>query len=159
MNKTEYIIEPRKYDLTIVRWFDAPIALVFKAHTDPQAIPQWWGPAYLSTTVEYLEAHVGGRWRFVQTDPDGNQHIFHGVFHHVSEDCMVQTFEYAGAPGHVQLNRMTLEEVGGRTRMTAHSVFQSVEARDGMVEAGMQKGHDEGMGRLDRWLEGMEQKV
>jgi hypothetical protein len=47
---------------------------------------------------------------------------------------------------------MTLEEIDGRTKMTAHSVFQSVEARDGMVSAGMEGGFNEGMQRLDKLL-------
>lgn len=159
MNKTEFFIEPGKQDLSIVRWFDVRRALVFKAHTDPQAIPLWWGPGYLSTTVELLEPRAGGRWRYVQQNPQGQVFAFYGVFHHVAEDRIVQTFEFDGAAGHVQLETMTLEEVGGRTKMTAHSVFQSVEARDGMVASGMEGGFDEGMGRLDRWLEAMGAKV
>ena len=152
MNKTEFIIEPGKQELFITRWFDAPRVLVFKAHTDPQSIPQWWGPGYLSTTVEALEPKAGGRWRFVQRDPQGNSFAFYGVFHYVSQGRIVQTFEFEGAPGHVQLETMTLEEINGRTKMTAHSVFQSVEARDGMVSAGMEGGFNEGMERLDKLL-------
>lgn len=148
MNKTEFTIEPGKQDLWITRWFDAPRSQVYKAHTDPEAIPQWWGPAYLSTTVELLEPRTGGRWRYAQRDPQGNNHVFHGVFHHVAEDRIVQTFEYGGAPSHVQLETLTLEEVGSRTKLTAHSVFQSVEARDAMVRAGMEGGFNEGMERL-----------
>lgn len=152
MNKTKFTIEPGKQELFITRWFDAPRALVFKAHTDPQAIPNWWGPGNLTTTIEALEARAGGRWRFVQRDLQGNQYAFHGVFHHVSEERIVQTFEYEGAPGHVQLETMTLEEIDGRTKMTAHSVFQTVEARDGMVGAGMESGFNEGMERLSKFL-------
>lgn len=152
MNKTKFTIEPGKQELFITRWFDAPRKLVFKAYTDPQAIPQWWGPGYLSTIIEALEPKTGGRWRFVQQDPQGNRYVFHGVFHQVSEERIVQTFEFEGAAGHVQLETMTLEEIDGRTRMTAHSVFQSVEARDGMVNAGMEGGFNEGMERLDRLL-------
>lgn len=155
MNKTEFLIEPGKQELFITRWFDAPRELVFKAHTDPQAIPEWWGPAYLITTVEKLEPRAGGEWRFVQQDPQGNLHAFHGVYHEVRfPQRIVQTFEYEGAPGHVQLETLTLEEIGGRTKLTAHSVFQSVEARDGMVEAGMEGGFNEGMERLTAYLRG-----
>jgi uncharacterized protein YndB with AHSA1/START domain len=152
MNKTEFTIEPGKQELFITRTFDAPRALIFKAHTDPRMIPQWWGPGYLTTIIELLEPKAGGRWRFVQRDPQGNNHGFHGVFHHVSPERIVQTFEYEGAPGHVQLETMTLEEIDGRTKMTVHSVFQSVEARDAMVGAGMEGGFNEGMQRLDRLL-------
>lgn len=160
MTKTEFTIQPGKQELWITRWFDAPRELVFKAYTDPEAIPQWWGPAHLSTSVEALEPRAGGQWRFVQRDPEGNFHAFHGVFHEVTApQRIVQTFEYAGAPGHVQLETLMLEESGGRTKMTAHSVFESVEARDGMVAAGMEGGFNEGMERLTRLLETLKEQA
>ena len=30
--------------MVMTRVFDAPRELMFKAHTDPKLIPQWWGP-------------------------------------------------------------------------------------------------------------------
>ena len=49
---------------------------------------------------------------------------------------MVQTFEFEGAPGHVSLQALTFEERDGRTTVRTQSVFQSVQARDAMVEIG-----------------------
>ncbi|MDQ1548708.1 MAG: hypothetical protein QOD27_366, partial [Microbacteriaceae bacterium] len=43
----------------------------------------------------------------------------------------------------------------GRTRVSSHSVFQSVEARDGMVESGMESGITQGYERLDTVLAGL----
>ena len=49
---------------------------------------------------------------------------------------------------------MRLESLpGDRTRITVHSVFQSVEDRDGMVQSGMEQGVNEGYERLDELLE------
>ena len=39
-------------DLTFERTFDAPRELVWKAFTDPAAIPRWWGPHGTTTVVE-----------------------------------------------------------------------------------------------------------
>jgi len=45
---------------------------------------------------------------------------------------------------------MILEKLpGNRTKVTIHSVFQSVSDRDGMVQAGMEKGVSQGYERLD----------
>ena len=150
---TEFVIEPGRHDLSATRFFDAPAAFVLKAHLDPEAIRRWWGPARFETTVETLEPRAGGRWRFVQRDTAGGTYAFHGVFHEVSAHRLVQTFEFEGAPGHVLLETLTLEETGGKTKLTAHSVFQSVAARDGMVGGGMQGGYNEGLDRLDTLLE------
>jgi hypothetical protein len=64
----------------------------------------------------------------------------------------VQTFEYEGFPGHVSVETMTLEEQGERTLMTVHSVFDSVEDRDGMVASGMEEGATETYNRLEALL-------
>ena len=65
---------------------------------------------------------------------------------------MVQTFEFEGAPGNVSMDTLTLEEHDGTTTVRSNSVFQSVEARDAMVQSGMAEGMGEGYDRLDELL-------
>lgn len=147
--KTEIIAEPGKQEVTVRRVFNAPAALVFKAYTDPKLIPQWWGPAYLTTTIDRLEARPGGGWRFIQTAPDGDEHGFHGVYHEVKPgERIVGTFEYEGMPGHISLDTATFEEQDGQTTLTEQSVFQSQEDRDGMMYSGMETGAAESTYRL-----------
>lgn len=155
-NKTTIIAEPGKQELFITREFDAPRELVFKAHVDPDAFIRWMGPRGLTTTLETFEPVSGGKWRFTQKDQDGNEYGFHGVFHEISPERMIQTFEFDGLPesGHVTLETTKLEELpGGRTRLTSQSIFQSVADRDGMIESGMESGVNEGYERLDELLE------
>jgi NAD(P)-dependent dehydrogenase (short-subunit alcohol dehydrogenase family) len=52
----------------------------------------------------------------------------------------VQTFEFEGVPGHVSLDTYTLAELDGKTLMRSVSSFQSVEDRDGMIAAGLERG-------------------
>jgi len=47
--------EPQGREVIITRIFDAPRELVFKACTDPNLIPQWWGPKEFTTTVDVME--------------------------------------------------------------------------------------------------------
>lgn len=154
-NKTTITAEPGKQELFVTREFDAPRELVFKAHTDPKLFVQWIGPRGLTTTLETFEPVSGGRWRFIQKDQDGNEFGFHGVFHEVSPERMIQTFEFDGLPesGHVILETLRLEDLpNGRTRLTTQSVYQSVADRDGMIQAGMEHGVTEGYERLDEIL-------
>jgi uncharacterized protein YndB with AHSA1/START domain len=65
---------------------------------------------------------------------------------------VVQTFEFEGMPGHVLLETMTLEDLGGRTRLVDQSVFQSVDDRDGMAASGMEDGASQSYDRLDTIL-------
>jgi uncharacterized protein YndB with AHSA1/START domain len=149
MSKTQITAEPGLPFIDITREVDAPRDLVFRAFTDPELVSQWLGPRRYRMTIDEWNVRDGGRWRYVHSD-DESSHGFHGVFHGTpSPDNMVQTFEYEGAPGHVSLDTLVLEERDGRTTIRTHSVFQSVEARDAMVAAGMAGGVEEGYERLD----------
>lgn len=154
-NKTNITVEPGKQELFITREFDAPRELVYKAHTDPDLYVQWLGPHGYKMVLETFEPYSGGRYRYIHKDKDGSEYGFHGVFHEMSEELMIQTFEFEGLPerGHVILDTMRLEELpGNRTRATIQSVYQSVSDRDGMVESGMERGVNEGYERLDELL-------
>lgn len=153
VGKTNIIVEPGKQEIVITRLFDVPREKLFRAMNDPKLIPDWWGPYYLTTTVERYEAKPGGSWRFIQQGESGDQHAFHGVFHDVEAPArMVMTFEYEGEPGHVAMQTITLEDVDGKTLLREHSVFQSVADRDGMVQSGMEVGVNDSMERLEKIL-------
>ena len=154
-NKTTVTAEPGKQELFITREFDAPRELVFKAHTDPKLYVQWLGPRGYEMKLDTFEPVSGGRYRYTHKDKDGNVFGFHGVFHEMSADLMIQTFEFEGLPerGHVILDTMKLEDLpGGRTRISIQSVYQSVADRDGMIQSGMEQGLSEGYERLDELL-------
>lgn len=154
MGETEIVIEPGRQDIIMTRVFDAAPDVVFRAMTDPDVIANWWGPREYETVIDHAEARTGGSWRFGNRDCDGNAHWFKGVYHDVvPNERVVQTFEYEGVPGHVSLETTTLEEVGGRTRYRAVSVFQSVEDRDAMVKSGMEGGARDTMDRLAEIVE------
>ena len=146
--------EPGKQDITITYELPAPAARVFKAMTDASLLTRWWGPRKYETVVDKLEPRTGGQWRFINRAADGGEHGFHGVFHLVeAPHRLIQTFEYEGAPGHVSLESMTLEERDGKTLVTAQSVFQSVEDRAGMMaDGGMEAGARETYERLEELL-------
>ena len=155
-NKTTVTAEPGKQELFIVREFDAPRELVYQAHIDPKLYVQWLGPHGYEMILKEFVPVSGGKYRYVHKDKEGNEYGFHGTFHAMTIDSMIQTFEFDGYPGHVSMDCMTLEELpNGRTRATIHSIFQSVADRDGIVQSGMEKGISEGYERLDEILAGM----
>jgi uncharacterized protein YndB with AHSA1/START domain len=155
-NKTKVTAEPGKQELFITREFDAPRELVFKAHTDPNLFVQWLAPRGYEMILETFEPVSGGAYRYIHKDKEGNAFAFHGAFHEMSIERMVQTFEFEGYAGHVSLDSMTLEELpGNRTRVTIQSVFQSVTDRDGIIQNGMETGVSDGYDKLDEIIASM----
>jgi uncharacterized protein YndB with AHSA1/START domain len=134
--------------IEVVREFDAPRSLVFRASTDPDLVARWLGPRELATRVVEFDAREGGRYRYVHTAAGGAEYSFRGVFHTATEALIIQTFEFEGAPGSVSLETRTLDDLGSRTRMHQNAVFPSVAARDEALAAGMEHGITDSMDRL-----------
>lgn len=155
-NKTTIKAEPGKQELFIIREFDAPRELVFRAFTEPDLVKQWMGPRDLKIKIEHMNCKSGGSYRYAHADSNGMEFWFNGVVHEVhAPDRIIQTFEFEGLPerGHVALDTATFEELpGGRTRVTGQSVFKSVADRDGMINAGMERGVVDSHERLDELL-------
>jgi uncharacterized protein YndB with AHSA1/START domain len=152
--KTVITKEPNKQDLIFERTFDAPRDLVFQLYTDPKLMPDWWGPEHIKTEKIDMDVRTGGSWRVEQTDDKGQKISFYGVYHEVSKPArVIWTFEYSGAEGRPSLETVTFEEIDGRTKLKGHTVYQSVEDRDAMINSGMESGLNEGLDRFERLLD------
>jgi uncharacterized protein YndB with AHSA1/START domain len=138
--------------IRMTREFDAPPAQVLAAHTDPELFARWVGPDGMDTTIVDWDATTGGRWRYVARR-DGEEYAFHGCFHEVGPDRIVQTFTFDGMPDDVSLETMWFEDLGdGRTRLRSQSLVDSFEGRDQWLASGMETGVEEGYAKLDALL-------
>jgi uncharacterized protein YndB with AHSA1/START domain len=147
-------------EFVMTRVFNAPRELVFQVYTDPAAAPQWWGPRYLTTTVDKMDVRPGGLWRFIQRGPDGKEYAFRGEYIEIVRPSkIVSTFEFEAMPGHIVTDTLLFEQVGNKTRLTATSLFQSPEDLDGMMQSGMEGGANETWDRLEEVLAAQETKT
>lgn len=137
----------------IVREFDATPDRVYRAHVDPDLAMAWMGPRDITSRVDHWDARTGGSWRYVSGRGE-EEFAFYGSFHELRPgERIVQTFTYEGVPDGVALEVMTLEPLdGGRTRLRAVSVVETVEGRDAFVASGMETGVVEGYEQLDELL-------
>ena len=95
---------------------------------------------------------TGGSWRFV-SEADGGEFGFHGSFHEVGPDRIVQTFTFEGVPEGVSLETLWFEDLGdGHTRLHAQSLVDTFEGRDAWLSSGMEVGINEGYAKLDGML-------
>jgi uncharacterized protein YndB with AHSA1/START domain len=135
--------------IRITRDFAATPAQLHRAHTDPELFARWAGPRSLQTRIEEWDARTGGCWRYVASR-EGVEFGFHGTFHEVRPDRIVQTFTFDGEPDGVALQTLRFEDLGdGRTRLHAQSLVDSFEGRDAWLRSGMESGVNEGYDRLE----------
>ena len=148
------VTTPSDREIVMTRVFDAPRDLVFEAHTSCEHMARWWGPRNFETVSCEIDFRPGGAWRLVHRGPDGEVPGFRGEYRDiVRPERIVWTFEWEGMPGHVSVDTLTLQEQDGKTTLTATSVFDSVEDRDGMLGSGMETGAAETYDRLDEYLD------
>jgi uncharacterized protein YndB with AHSA1/START domain len=151
--RTATVATPTDRSIQIERVFDAPRDRVFAAYTDPELVPQWWGPYDTETIVDQMDVRPGGSWRFVARNPDGSETAFRGTYREIAPpERIVQTFEWEGMPGHISVETATFDDLGDRTKVTTISLFHTTEERDGMLGSGMERGMNETYARLDELL-------
>src|SRR5579862_9504059 len=84
-------MEESKKELTLTRIYDAPVALVWKAWTDPKLVAQWWGPQGFTAPVCEVEVIVGGKINIEMEDSEGlikkgSRYPMTGEFKEVDEE-------------------------------------------------------------------------
>jgi uncharacterized protein YndB with AHSA1/START domain len=160
MSKNNLVVDRAELAYSMSRVFDAPRELVWKACTDPELVPKWWGPRYLMTVVDKMDLKVGGVWRYIQKDAEGNEYAFNGVFKEVAApERLTYTFEFEPMAGHISTETITFETLpDGKTRLTTRTTFDTLEDLEGMLQSGMEGGAVETWDRLEELLEVVRQE-
>jgi len=138
-------------DLVFERTFDAPRDRVWKAFTDPESIPRWWGPHGTTTTVVEMDVRPGGRWRYVSRAADRDDVTFYGEYLEVKPPERYEwtfMFDVEGIGPQGGPETFTFEDLGGKTKVVSVGHFGSVEALEGALSTGMVGGAIETWDRL-----------
>jgi uncharacterized protein YndB with AHSA1/START domain len=153
--ETAITADPAAPTIRITREFDAPREDVFRAHVDPELVRRWLGPRRLTMDIDHWTCETGGSYQYTHRDENGD-YGFYGSFHEVRpNERIVQTFTFDGFPDGVSLETRTFVDLGdGRCRLEGLSLFDSFEARDGMLSSGMDTGVIQAYEQLDELLAG-----
>ncbi len=138
-------------DLVFERTFDASRDQVWKAFTDPELVPRWWGPHGTTTVVAEMDVRPGGTWRYVSSAPDRDDVTFYGEYLEIDPPKRFRwTFmfdvEGIGPMGGPETHHF--EDVDGRTKVTSIGHMGSADAIEGALATGMAKGAIETWDRL-----------
>lgn len=149
------------------RVFDAPRELVWKAWTDPELLPRWYGPR-VETIIHRLELKPGGLWLVEMKwgDNSNYQRVEYTevisperlVWLHSSSDAewnVIPSPMMADWP-QVLLTTVTFEDDAGRTRVrltwVPHEASEAEIACFAAAMGGMDKGWGAGMTLLTELL-------
>jgi len=129
--KTKINAEDGKQEILIIREFDLPLELLFRAYVDPDIVEQWMG-----TKVIKLENRNHGSYQFETTDPTGGKHRFNGTIHEFTPSQRItRTFEMENTPFGTQLEFLEFEKLSEDiSKLSMHVVYRSVSIRDQILK-------------------------
>ena len=138
-------------DLVFERTFDAPREAVWKAFTDPELVPRWWGRHGTTTIVAEMDVRPGGKWRYISRADDREEVVFYGEYLEVDPPKGYKwtfMFDVEGVGPMGGPETFILDEVDGKTKVTSIGHMGTVEVLEGALSTGMVAGGLETWDRL-----------
>ena len=134
---------PTDREIQVTRDFHAPRQTVFDAFTKPELVRQWLlGPPGWSMPVCEIDLRVGGTYRYVWRKAGAPDMGMGGVYREVVAPERIvasEKFDQAWYPGEA-IGTLVLLEHAGKTTATQTVLYESQEARDGILKSGMEQG-------------------
>jgi len=149
------VATPTDREIAMTRVFNAPRHLVFGALSKPELVKQWLlGPPGWTMPVCEIDLRVGGAYRFQWRGPDGTEMGTRGVFREIASPERFVATERFDDPWYTGESLITyvLVERSGKTTLTLTVLYESREARDGVLKSGMEKGVAMSYDRLEQLL-------
>jgi len=156
MPQIDDAVPPEHRELTLVRVYDAPRALVFKAFTDPAHLARWWGPHGFTTPICEFDARPGGTLRIHMRAPDGRVYVTQGeVREFVTPARLTFAISMREDDGSIRfenLTTVTLVEHAGKTELTLQVRVLQATAAAAPNLGGMRTGWGQSLERLGELL-------
>lgn len=141
--------------IVITRHFNAPPAVVYRAHTEPAIIQKWLlGPDGWTMPVCIFEPWPGGRMRYEFVNEKGHSFSITGEIQEIDPGRRIVHIERMHLPDPTPDCRgeTTFEPEGDGTLMTIRLTTPNSETRTQMLSTGMAGGMEASYARLESLL-------
>jgi uncharacterized protein YndB with AHSA1/START domain len=140
---------PTDEQILIVREFDAPRELLYRAWTTPDLLSRWWTGSRGTMKSAEIDLRVGGGWRYVLVSDEGAEVAFHGRYREiVPDERLVYTEVFEARPDAEALTTVTFTDVEGRTALDILIQYETRQDRDAH-SASMDDGLQEALDLLE----------
>ncbi len=144
---------PTPTSIRVVRSFDAPVDLVWRAHTEPELLKQWMtGPPDHSLPVCEIDFRVGGKARYVWKNPQFEMGMTAEFKEIVEHERIVYTELYDGWPEGASTVTTVFAAAGDQTITTVDIEYLTQDARDAAMQPGFKEGYEASYETLDKLL-------
>ena len=159
MTVTNIRKDPRSRTMTLEAEFDASPERVWQLWSDPRQLERWWGPPAYPATVDTHDLLPGGQVRFHMTGAEGDQprgywnvDVVQPPNRLVFRDCCANDDGTPNTELPITTVQVTIQDIGGKTRMSVVIEFPTVEAMEQRGAMGMEEGLTQAVGQIDAIL-------
>jgi len=150
--------------LDFERSYDAPIATVWQAWTDPDALGQWWGPEKTTVPECRVDLRVGGELYIVMEAGEamgkyqGTRWPMAGTFTVIDQPSRLTYDARSWTEGEEEgstihhTNDVTLTERNGVTTVALHITITNIGPKAKMAAFGMKWGYKAQLDKLEKYL-------
>ena len=158
-NKMQLSKDIANKQLHIVRNFDAPVKLVWRAFTEAEILDQWWGPAPWHAETKYMNFAEGGHWHYAMVGPNEEKQW---CVDHFSKIDPYKSYD--GTDAFCDENEMVndsmpsmqwhnvFEDKGNETSVKITITFSSEADLNSIIEMEFEKGFATGLNQLEELL-------
>lgn len=120
------------YQLNINQEFNAPVEALFNAWTQPEVISQWFAPGDMSVPNAQVDFKVGGSYRIVMQNQEGEQFIVGGKYTEISKpEKLVFSWQWESSPHTTKVTVLFTALGDEKSKLELiHSEFEEQDACD-----------------------------
>lgn len=130
---------PLDREIVLTRLVDAPIARVYRAWTDPEQIPLWFGPEDHAIATQEMDLREGGLWRFTMTTSGGVVYPNRMRFVRLVENALIEVLhgdDKDDDPGRFAMLVTFDAQQNGKTVVTLRQMHPTKAQRAGAIGFG-----------------------
>lgn len=145
-------------EIVLSRVIDAPRDIVFSAWTDPEHLPNWFGPAGFKVETKQIDVCVGGLWRFDLIAPDGQRWPSRMQFRRIERPTLLEIDHGSDVdddPGRFRTTLTFDEQSDGKTVITLRQLHPTKAQREATIGFGAVAYGYQTLDKLARHVEAM----
>lgn len=158
--ETAYTVDASKKRMKVVRDFDAPVDLVWRAWTEPKLLDQWWAPRPWKANTKSMDFREGGKWLYYMEGPDGTRHYCKVEYSSINPKKSFAGLDaFCDEAGNTNMEfprmdwKVSFSPADDSTRIETDITFASEEDLNKIVEMGFKEGFAMAHQNLDELLE------
>jgi uncharacterized glyoxalase superfamily protein PhnB/uncharacterized protein YndB with AHSA1/START domain len=156
----DFKVDKKNNRVLIQREFQADLAMVWEAWTNPEILDQWWAPKPYRAETKSMDFRTGGMWLYAMISPSNESHWCKAVYNHITHlksYSYVDNFCDENGDNEMQFPNSNwtneFQEKNGNTLVNIVIQYESLEAMQKVIEVGFKDGFTLALQNLDQYIE------